>query len=81
MKTIKHIIRGCGWLEHCGDHPGTAVLFAFILSGALGGSNGGWNGILGGAGIMSAFMMPLYLHGAYERSILDEKLSKNNQND
>lgn len=81
MKTIKHIVRGCGWLEHCGDHPGTAVLFVFILMGAIAASNGGWRGCIGGAGFMAVGIAPLYLWGAYDRSVLDEKLSKNNQND
>lgn len=76
MKTIKHIIRGCGWLEHCGEHPGTSILFCFILMGAIAGSHGGWKGSLFGAGAMGTFMTPLYLWGAYDRSVLNEKLNE-----
>lgn len=75
-KTIKHVIRGCGYLEHCGEHPGTTVFIMFILIGALAAGHGGWKGSLFGAGFMTTFMSPLYLWGAYDRSVLDERMSK-----
>lgn len=74
MKAIQHMIRGCGYLEHCGDHPGTSFLVICVLMGVcVGASRGGWVGALGGALFMGAFIVPLYLWGAYERSVLNEK--------
>lgn len=77
MKTIRHVIRGCGYLKHCGDHPGTSFLLLCVLMGAYAGAiRGGWVGALGGAAFMSAFVGPLYLWGAYDRSVEDERLSR-----
>ena len=75
MKNIiRHTLRGCGNLHTCGEHPGTVMLFTFILMGALAaGGHGGWKGSIFGAGMMSLFIAPLYLYGAYERSVIDEK--------
>lgn len=76
MRAIRHMIRGCGYLEHCGDHPGTSFMAICILMGAYAGAiHGGWAGALGGALFMGAFVGPLYLWGAYDRSVLDERLS------
>lgn len=75
MKTIRHVIRGCGYLKHCGDHPGTPFVIALILMGAVAGYKGGWTGALGGAAFMGVFVGPLYLWGAYDRSVLDEKIN------
>jgi hypothetical protein len=72
---IKHTIRGCGYLPHCGHHSGTPILIMFILIGAIVGSNGGWKGALGGAGVMTAIFGPMYLYGAYETSVFDEELT------
>jgi hypothetical protein len=81
-KTIKHIIRGCGYLEHCGEHPGTEFLFIFILMGALACvPNGGWKGAIFGSLAMGTFMAPLYMIGAYDRSVLDEKLTLTENHD
>jgi hypothetical protein len=77
IKTIKHIIRGCGYLPTCGEHPGTGTLIIFILMGAFATApNGGWKGAIFGASAMTIFVAPLYLYGAYERSALEEKNSK-----
>lgn len=76
MKAIRHVIRGCGYLEHCGHHPGTAFLAICILMGAYAGAiRGGWSGALGGAAFMGVFIGPLYLRGAYDRSVLDDRLT------
>lgn len=76
MKTFRHIIRGCGNLKHCGEHPGTPILVGFTLIGAVAGANGGWFGALMGAAAMLAFNGPFYLWGAYDRSRLDEEIER-----
>lgn len=76
MRAIRHMVRGCGYLEHCGDHPGTPLVIALIVMGVIAGSDGGWKGSLGGAALMGASIGPLYLWGAYKRSVFNEKLSR-----
>lgn len=77
IKTIKHIIRGCGYLPNgYEEHPGTVVLFAFILMGAIAGSHGGWKGTAFGASAMSIMVAPFYLMGAYDRSVEEERYNK-----
>lgn len=73
MKVIRHIIRGCGVLPHVGEHPGTVMIVIFILLGALAGNKGGWQGCVGGAAIMAAVFVPMYLYGAYMRSVESDK--------
>ena len=75
---FRHIVRGCGTLPHCGEHPGTVFLFGFVLMGAAAGANGGWTGALGGAGIMLVTFGSIYLCGAYDRSRTDERTDKQN---
>ncbi len=69
---FRHLVRGCGTLPHCGEHPGTVFLLGVVLLGAVAGASGGWKGILGGAGIMFATFGPIYLCGAYRRSTFEE---------
>ena len=77
IKTIKHTIRGCGYLPNgYGEHPGTAVLFCFILMGAIAGSHGGWKGAAFGVSAMTVFVGPLYLMGAHDRSAEEERYSE-----
>ena len=71
-KTLHHIIRGFGYLPHCGHHPGLEVL---LMGGVAGATNGGWEGFLVGGSVMAAVMGPLAAIGAYERSVLDEELT------
>lgn len=73
MKAIRHIIRGCGNLPHVGEHPGTLMIVAFLVMGALSGANGGWQGALFGAGVMAVVFVPMYLYGAYMRSVESEQ--------
>ena len=71
---LRDIIRGCGDLPFVGEHPGTMILFVFILLGALAGRAGGLYGMLGGAGIMALVFLPIYLWGAYDRAKFSDKL-------
>jgi prepilin signal peptidase PulO-like enzyme (type II secretory pathway) len=73
MKAIRHIIRGCGTLPHVGEHPGTVLIVAFIVIGAMAGAKGGWQGALFGAGVMAVVFVPMYLYGAYSRSVESEQ--------
>jgi len=57
---MRKIWRGCFWLPHVGEHPGT--IWAIVLP-FMGGVAGGFPGIL----IMAVFVLPLYFYGAYRR--------------
>lgn len=76
MKTLKHIIRGCGYLPHCGEHSGTIPLVFLVLLGIIAGANGGLKGALYGGATMLLIFGSFYLVGAYERSVMDEKISQ-----
>lgn len=67
--VVQHILRGCGHLRFCGYHPGTVFL---VLLAAAGFATGGY----GGAAIMLAVLLPLYIHGAYMRSKLDDQIER-----
>ena len=74
IKTIRRTIKGMGYLDSCGDHPGTALLIAFILMGGIAGLNQS-NDMIGfakGAGFMSILIGPLYLNGCHDRAVIDE---------
>jgi hypothetical protein len=60
MNTIKRIWRGLQWSEEYGDHPGTLIMVAFLLLGAVA---GGWRGVI----VFAVLYGPLYLYGAYSR--------------
>ena len=57
---MRRILRGLSYSEHCGSHPGTPVIAALVILGAVAGG-------IAGASIMAAVFGPLYLYGAYER--------------
>lgn len=63
-QVIKHVIRGCGNLPTFGHHPGTEVLLLIILGNVL---------LVGIVGFIfsSIILIPMYLYGAYQRSIGD----------
>lgn len=76
MKTLHHIIRGFGYLPSCGHHPGLGVLAVFVLMGGVAATpHGGWRGFLVGGSAMAVVFGPLAAYGAYERSVLDERLT------
>lgn len=75
IQTIRRTIKGMGYLDSCGDHPGTALLIAFILMGGIAGLNQS-NDMIGfakGAGFMSILVGPLYLNGCHDRAVIDEE--------
>jgi hypothetical protein len=75
ISFFRHIVRGCGTLPRCGEHPGTGFLIMFVFVSAAAGAQRGWVGALGGAGIMLISFGSMYLVGAYERSKWDEEMS------
>lgn len=76
MKIVRQIIRGCGWLPHVGEHPGTIMLGAFVIAGALALADAGFIASLWGAGFMFVFFAPIYLWGAYDRANDSDRLEK-----
>jgi hypothetical protein len=77
IQTIRRTIKGMGYLDSCGDHPGTALLIAFLLMGGLAGLNksNDIRGFVSGAGFMGAFVVPLYLSGSYERGKIEDEMN------
>lgn len=77
MKRIKQTVRGCGYLPHCGEHPGTGVLFILVLGGAaVAGKAGGLGGVVLGAAVMLLVYGPLYLYGAYTRAVENDRMKE-----
>jgi hypothetical protein len=76
MKALRQIIRGCTTLPHVGEHPGTGIVLMLILSGGAAGWRNGLPGVLVGAGIMAAGMIPIYLCGAHSRAELSDRIAR-----
>jgi hypothetical protein len=77
IQTIRRTIKGMGYLDSCGDHPGTALLIAFLLMGGLAGLNksNDIRGFASGAGLMGILVAPLYLSGCYERGKIEDEIN------
>lgn len=64
---LRKIIKGCGYIEGYGTHPGTPMITFFVALGVVSGAQGGgWVGACLGAACMSPFV-GLYLYGAWGR--------------
>jgi len=78
--VIMHCIRGCGYLPHCGDHPGTPILIMFCIATGIAFINRNHqNPLLAfciGFSICLLIFGSMYLYGAYERSVYDEQLER-----
>ena len=69
MKIFKDILQGAGDLPGYGPHPGTGIMFVFLLMGGLAGvDRGGWVGFLGGAAFAALFVVPLWCVGCVDRA-------------
>lgn len=79
MKVIHQTIRGCGNLPYVGKHPGTGILFIFLVMGAIAGERGGFLGTIVGAAFMGIFIVPMYLCAAYSRANLSDKIVRSKQ--
>lgn len=74
MKTVRRIIRGCGYLPACGDHPGTPFLLFCIILGVMAGvKRGSWVTAIVGAGVMLLVFGSCYAVGAYDRAVIQER--------
>lgn len=77
MNIFRHIIRGAGYLEGYGHHPGTGMLLLFIFIGGIAGAErGGWAGFFGGMAFSSVFFLPLYIWGCIDRSKDSDRAQK-----
>jgi hypothetical protein len=77
MKIIRHIIRGAGYLEGYGHHPGTSTILLFIFIGGLAGAQrGSWAGFFGGMILSAMFYLPLYIWGCIDRSKDSDRTQK-----
>lgn len=69
MRFIRQIIRGAGYLEGYGEHPGNSmVVIMLIVCGLAGAQRGSWAGFFGGTVIGSMFILPLWIHGCISRA-------------
>lgn len=75
MNAVRQIIRGCGYLPHVGEHPGTGMIVLFVIMGAVAGLHAGWRGALGGALLMGAVFGPMYLYGAWDRANISDRIT------
>lgn len=69
MRFIRQIIRGAGYLEGYGEHPGNSiVIIMLIICGLAGAEKGGLAGFVGGAVFGAMFILPLWIHGCISRA-------------
>lgn len=74
-RVLKQCWRGCGWLPHVGDHPGTGMCVGLVLvTGLAGAKGGGLVGFCVAATAGALVYVPMYLYGAYSRAQLSDKL-------
>jgi len=78
-RVVLLTLKGCGYLEGYGHHPGTIPLAILVVSGAFAGVWSGWVGAIAGAGVMAAICGPFYLAGAYERANSSEPAGNGSQ--
>lgn len=76
MKLLKDIIRGAGYLEGYGHHPGNAtIVFLIVLCGLSGIEKGGSTGFIIGGILGAMAFLPAWCAGsvsrarAYQRSV------------
>ncbi|MFW6246875.1 MAG: hypothetical protein ACOC22_01725 [bacterium] len=76
MKVIKRILKGMGYLEDYGEHPGNIFIFIFLfICVFLGVEANGFFGGLIGFGICFFTLGIPYFIGCYERAIGQEKIN------
>jgi hypothetical protein len=75
MRFIKQVIRGAGYLEGFGNHPGVdMVVIMLLVCGLAGVEKGGLTGFLGGMAIGAIFILPFFIAGCVSRAnACDEK--------
>lgn len=69
MKFFKQAIRGAGYLEGYGHHPGWSAVGIVVLMGGLSGiEKGGYIGFIGGAVISLVCILPFFAAGCVSRA-------------
>ena len=68
MRIIRQIIRGAGYLEGYGHHPGNSMLIIMIMACGAAGIKGGFAGFLGGMLLGAVFILPLWIIGCVGRA-------------
>ena len=71
-------MRGCGYLPHVGEHPGTFPLTIFFFIGIYAGITKGWIGWIA-AIILIAIILPIYLYGSYDRAQISDYIEQNRE--
>lgn len=75
-RIIRQIVRGCGYLPHVGEHPGTVLVVGLCLAtGAAGAQGGGLVGFFCGSLAAAAVFGPMYLYGAYDRANINDRIA------
>ena len=76
-RIAKQIWRGCGWMPHVGEHPGTGMCVGLtITTGLAGAQKGGFIGFAVAATAGTLIYVPFYLYGAYSRAELSDGLER-----
>lgn len=69
FKWIRQAIRGAGYLEGYGHHPGWSTIGIFVLAGSLAGiDKGGVDGFFGGMFITVLCIAPFFIGGCISRA-------------
>lgn len=69
MRWIKQAIRGAGYLEGYGEHPGRDIVVVMILvCGLAGAQRGSWAGFFGGAVFGAMMILPFFIGGCISRA-------------
>ena len=69
MRWLKQAIRGAGYLEGYGNHPGVDVVVVMILvCGLAGAQRGSWAGFFGGLAFGFVAIMPFFIAGCISRA-------------
>jgi len=69
MRWLKQAIRGAGYLEGYGNHPGVDVVVVMILvCGLAGAQRGSWAGFFGGLVFGFIAIMPFFIAGCISRA-------------
>lgn len=69
MRWLKQAVRGAGYLEGYGNHPGVDVVVVMILvCGLAGAQRGSWAGFFGGLTFGFVAIMPFFIAGCISRA-------------
>jgi hypothetical protein len=77
LQILRHILKGSRYHPTVGSHPGTPILIFFCLLGSIAATSDEFSwlrALLGALGMLIVFG-PIWLVGAYERSLYVEGLN------